>query len=308
MKYNQQTQEDILRGKEQGLSGREIARQLGLSKSGVNDFIADVSRVGFKKPRILIFDLESSPSIVAAFQRWKVNIGTESVIQEGGFLLSACWKFLGEELQYSVLTPDEAVACDDSRLVAELYEAFENADIVVAHNAVRFDVPLFKSRLIVNNMPPTKTVKVIDTLQIAKTLKFNSNKLDSLGHYLGVGRKIETSGMGLWLRCMQGEKESLDIMLEYNKQDVHLLEEIYLKLRAFDTKPANLGHYYDDDVSRCPACGSSHVEPTGNNIYTPVSSFDEMLCNDCGHRSRKRQALNSKAKRATMLLTPKASG
>jgi transcriptional regulator with XRE-family HTH domain len=292
-----------------GQSQRQVAKVVGCSKSTVQA-VAQKETKGLsptKAPKILLFDLENAPSIVAAFQRFNVNIGPDSVITEGGFLLSACWKFLDEtKITKMVLTPQEAIVSDDSRIVAALYEAFEKADIVVAHNGRRFDVPLFKTRLIANGMPPPKTVKIIDTLQIAKKLKFNSNKLDSLGHYLEVGRKIPTEGMSLWLRCMDGDRKALSKMLEYNEQDVILLEEVYLKLRAFDLLPPNLAVFYDDDTPRCPACGSVHLTTTGNSVYTSVSKFEEIVCDDCGHRSRTRKALNSTNKRKTMLASPKA--
>lgn len=318
MKLMPETVQKIIELKDYGYSSRKIAAILNIGKSTVNDnysryssnsddFSLDLKEKSKVKtgPRILFFDLESTPSIVAAFGRWKVNVGTESVLREGGYLLSACWKFLGEdEVTRMVLTPQEAKEGNDLSIVCALFEAFEEADIVVAHNAKKFDVPLFNTRLLANGMPPPKPVKVVDTLQIAKkNLKFNSNKLDSLGHYLGVGRKIETTGMSLWIRCMDGDKEALQQMLEYNAQDVVLLEKVYLELRAFDPSPANAGHYFNDYQHHCPVCGSTEVEESGNSVFTPVSEFAEVVCNSCGHRSRKRTALNSKEKRAKLLVT-----
>ena len=327
MKHSQHTIDSVMKLKIDGVSSRTIANLLQISKTSVNDIysrelnkykedgitwtasdLEDYSEIvtNFKKKgaRILFFDLESTPSIVATFGRWKQNIGTQSVLREGGFLLSACWKYLGDEsVTRVVLTPEEALSGDDTKIVCALYEAFEEADIVVAHNAVRFDVPLFKTRLISHSMPPPKTVKVVDTLQIAKGLRFNSNKLDSLGNYLNVGRKAETTGISLWINCMAGDQDALNDMVKYNEQDVVLLEKVYMKLRAFDTRPANAGHYHDDDLSHCPVCGSTDVETTGNSVFTPVSEFVEVLCNDCGHRSRTRQVLNSKDKRNKLLIT-----
>lgn len=312
MKLSPEIVQQIIELKNYGYSSRKIAAILNIGKTTVNDNLSKIAKetpalnqIQKSKPRVLLFDLESTPSIVAAFGRWKVNIGTESVIREGGYLLSACWKYLGdEEVTKVVLTSEEAFLGNDSRIVCALFEAFENADIVIAHNAKKFDVPLFNTRLLANGMPPAKPVKVVDTLQIAKkNLKFNSNKLDSLGHYLGVGRKIETTGMSLWLRCMDGDEEALQDMLTYNEQDVILLEKVYLALRAFDPSPANMGHYFNDYEHHCPACGSTDVDESGNSVYTPVSQFAEVVCNSCGHRSRKRIALNSKEKRSKLLVT-----
>ncbi len=288
--------------------------ELGLSKSGVNDYLnsklKEVIKAPIKDgPRTLLFDLENAPSIGVAFQRFKVNLSPDHILDEGGWLISACWKFLGEDKMYKiVLTPEEAIARDDSRIVAELYEAFEETDIAIGQNIDRFDLALFKTRCIAHGFGPPKTVKTIDTLKIAKQLKFNSNKLDSLGAYLGLGRKMKHTGIDLWIRCMQGDSKALAEMLEYNEQDVLLLEAVYLKVRAFDSKAPNLGHFYAGEEVRCPACGSTDVSPTGHSIFTQISEFKEMKCNDCGHRSRERTNISTKGKKANVLITPKLTG
>jgi DNA polymerase III epsilon subunit-like protein len=285
----------------EGKSSRTIALSAGCSKTTVNNY-RHRSGVNVADPRILFFDVESTPSIAATFQRFKVNIGPDAVIQEGGWLLSISWKWNNDSKVHGIaLTPEEAVNQDDSRLVACLYDLFQEADYVVAHNGAAFDVPLFKTRLLANGFPPPKTVKVVDTLQIAKKLRFNSNKLDSLGHYLGVGRKLPHTGIRLWLDCMDGVQSALDDMLAYNKQDVILLEEVYNQLRAFDTKAPNAGHYFDDNQTRCVVCGSTNLVKTGNVVYTSASAFEEHQCEDCGARSRTRNSINSKEKRKSLL-------
>lgn len=299
----------------QGMSGRKIAYLLDLSKSGINYYLGSIEVEGYsgrkpkqvepkskQGPKILLLDLESTPSIAAVFGRFKVNVGLNAVVSEGGWLLSAAWKFLGDEQVSSVvLTPEEAVKADDSRIVARLYELFEEADWVVAHNGNAFDIPLFRTRLVVHGFGMHKAVKQVDTLQIAKKLKFNSNKLDGLAQQLGLSRKLENSGMTLWLDCMQGKQEALDTMQEYNEQDVALLEEVYLTLRAFNLKTPNAAHYHGDDKTRCQACGSDDVEYTGNSVFTAASEFKEVKCNCCGARSRSRQNSMTSEKRKSLL-------
>lgn len=309
---NDNQKEWIRELKAEGYSSRAIADITGLSKSGINYYLN--GRKSRQKPqtdgpRILLFDLENTPSIGAAFQRWQVNLSQDHIVREGGCLISACWKFVGEDKIYSaVQTPKEARADNDVSILCQLYEAWDSADMVVAHNAKRFDVPLFKTRLLLAGLPPPKTVKVIDTLRIVKGLKFNSNKLDSLCEVLGIGRKMEHEGIRLWLDCMEGDKKALKKMLNYNEQDIVLLEELYHAVKAFDSNPHNAAHYFDGSEARCPVCGSLDLTPTGHLVYTPVSEFPEVQCGDCGHRSRTRQAVNSKEKRANLLITPRAIG
>lgn len=295
-------------------SQRKACEILGIPRSSMQDFIkrmesseVEGSVSTTRNPVIAFYDLECMPSVSVSFGRWKQNIGVDNVLEEGAWLISAVVSINGVVTSLC-LTPQEALDRDDSRIVANLYEIFEGVDIAVAQNGDRFDWPLFKTRCIKNGFNPPKTVKHIDTLKIAKQLKFNSNRLDSLGKELGLGRKIQHSGIDLWIRCMRGEQDALDQMLEYNEQDVVLLQQVYYKLRAFDSKHPNVSHFYSDDKTRCPVCGSEDLVLTGNSVYTPVSEFAEVACGSCGHRSRKRQAINTKDKRLNLLISPKTTG
>ncbi len=321
MKYDKETIARIVNLKLQGYNSRIIAKELGISKSGVNYAYNRWQKEGctiLYKPedvalkylstqqaspaRILLLDIETAPDIAATFGRFKQNIGVDNVVREGGWIISAAWQWLGENTIYcTAVTPEEARNSDDSGVVAELYELLEQCDAVVAHNGEKFDIPVIKARLTVNNFPEPKKVKVIDTLKIAKQMRFQSNKLDALGKVLKEARKQEHEGISLWIDCMRGDEDALKRMLEYNVQDVSLLEKVYNRIKHMDSKPVNLGLFYDDNEHRCPVCGSSDVEYTGNSVYTQVSEFKEVQCGDCGHRSRERKAINSKEKRSSLL-------
>jgi transposase-like protein len=305
LKLSEDKVKEILRLKEQGLSSRQIAGILDVSKTAVNDWVARSSifqEESKKQPRLLVFDVEIFPSIAATFGRFNQTIGHNNVIREGGAIVSAAWKYYGDiGVTSVVMTPEEAIKDDDTRVVCELYEAFERADAVIVHNA-NFDLPVFKARLALHRMPMHKTVKIIDTYKISKGMRFNSRKLDSLADYFNAGRKVTHEGINLWIRCMNGDDEALDLMKRYNEQDIVLLEEVYNCIKAYDNKPVNLGQYFEDNEHHCPACGSTDIASTGNLVYTEVSAFDEVKCNSCGHRSRKRVQRNSKEKRSNLLM------
>lgn len=302
-----ETQQEIYKLKSQGWSSRYIASRLNIGKSTVNDVWNRMNKSEAEPsntPRIMFFDLESAATIAATFGRFKTNIGHDNVIKEGGWLLSAAWKYKGDiDVSSVVCSSEEAIACNDERIVASLYDAFEQADIVVAHAANRFDIPLFRSRLALHGFNMHKSVKIIDTLQVARNMKFNSNKLDSLASYFNLEQKRQHEGINLWIRCQQGDEKALKELELYNVQDIVVLEQLYNKLKAYDRKPANLALYFDDNKHRCPACASAAVEPTANIVYTQVSAFTEMICLDCGHRSKQRSNINSKQKRSSLLLT-----
>ncbi len=302
MKYTEEIQEEIKALKADGISSRDIAEILGISKSGVNDFLKEAALVKASEPKVLLLDLENAPSIAAAFQRFDVTLTPDHILEEGGWLLSASWKWLNKsKVEGVVLTPEEAVARNDYRIVETIVEEMNKADIWIAHNGDRFDIPLVRTRMLPNGITGLRSAKTIDTLKIAKRLKFNSNKLDSLGNYLSAGRKLKHTGIDLWLRCMNGDPKALKEMLTYNKRDVVLLEDVYKELRQFDTSGVNFGMYYDDGKHHCPACASTNVSPTGRKTVAGMSKYEEVICHDCGRISRKRQALNSKAHRTQLL-------
>ena len=310
MKYPNKTQEAIIELKLKGYSSRWIAKSLLIGKTGVNQVfnryllgLGECTNVKPKKMRICFLDVESSPDIAVSFKRFKTSYGQDSVLQDGGSLLSIAWRFSDDPTTYgAALEPNEAVIGDDSRLVQMLSDVINQSDVICGHNIVQFDNALLNTRLVINNLPPHKTVKMIDTLRIARSMKFQSNRLDSLGVILGVGQKTKHSGIKLWIDCMNGQREALADMLEYNKNDVDLLIAVYERLKAFDTKAPNQGLYLDSEVPVCRVCGSTHIELTGEHSYTAVSTYEEMKCLDCGARSRKRQAQNTKEQRKNLLV------
>ena len=145
---------------------------------------------------------------------------THDRLVKPGFLLtwSASWR--GEsKIHTGCLTTEEAVEQDDRRIVSELAELIREADIVVAHNIDKFDLPVFTracSRTGRNRSP----VKSIDTLKLAKgAFRLPYNKLDYLADFLFGDKKIKTD-FDLRKRCYHGDAKALAEMLRYNKKDV----------------------------------------------------------------------------------------
>lgn len=299
--------QEIIALKGDGLSSRKIAKKLGIGKSTVNDiynrYISTNSKVKAKKPKILLLDLENTPSVVVTFGRFKQNIGQTSVLQEGGWLLSYAYKWLGEgKVEGNVLTPGEALDANDAGLCMELWELMEQADCVIYHNGLGHDLPLLKARTIINGLPPIRKVKSIDTLQLMKEFKMNSNKLDSLCRQLDIGQKLAHTGIQLWIDCMKGDPEALQHMLEYNKVDIELLEELYLAIAPYSTRHPNLAVYSNTDKPTCGICLSTDVQPTGNVVTTNLSKFDEYSCNCCGARFKSRKSITCKDERDNYLV------
>lgn len=299
----------------EGKSWRKIAAILGVPRSTLSDnlrayYKGNTEEMEKAGARVLCFDLETSPAIAAAFGRFKQFLGQDNILSEGGVILCAAYKWLGEEGEPKLLhvTGQSLMDIDDLPVVVRLWELFEEADAVVAHNAKGFDVGMLQARVLHHGLPPLPHVKVLDTLIMAKkNFRLPNNKLDSICAFLGIERKADAGGVLTWLQYMMGDKAAVEHMHTYCLQDVNILEKVYYRLRAFGHAGSefNAAHYHADEAVRCHVCGAADVHPTGRSTFTAISEFAEMRCKSCQAVSRARKVLNGKEKRSTIVVQPK---
>jgi hypothetical protein len=148
----------------------------------------------------------------------------------------------------------------------------------MGHNVDKFDVRKVNAKLIQHGFTPPSPYKTIDTLKIARRyFKFDSNRLNDLGVLLGLGKKVETGGFSLWEKCIAGEKKAWERMKKYNKQDVVLLERVYLKLRPWMKNHPDI---FKIGVE-CQKCGSTNVQWNGYRI-TKTKKHRRFCCQNCG--------------------------
>lgn len=240
--------------------------------------------------KILVFDIETSPINAYVWSLWKQNVSTQAIIDDWFMLTwSAKWLF-DDTIMSDRLTGKEALEKNDKRIVQSLRNLLDEADIVIAHNGQKFDIKKLNTRILMNDIKQYSPFQLIDTLLHArKQLAFSSNKLDYLGEQLGVGRKVQHSGLDLWIRCYNGEDDALIEMEEYNKGDVTLLEDVYLKLRSYIKPHPNLGLFISEDVEVCPACGSEELD-FGGTYATTVNTYQAFTCKCCDSQGRSRKA------------------
>jgi DNA polymerase elongation subunit (family B) len=174
--------------------------------------------------KLLFLDIENSPKLIYAWDLYETNA---LKVEKQSEIMSFAWKWQGDKnvkvISLRQYKPKE--------LLKKIHGILDEADIVCGHNSKSFDVKMLNAFFIHYGLPPTRPFKQIDTLQIARRhFKFASNKLNDLGEYLGVGKKVPTGGIDLWFKCMAGDKKALFLMEKYNKQDVNLLEMVYEKL------------------------------------------------------------------------------
>lgn len=302
MKHNYEIVNLIIESKDAGYSSRAIADVLGIGKSTVND-IYNRYKDNLPGPRIAILDVETSAVLSWHFDRWNINISENHVEVEGGNVMVASYKWLGEDETHAVyMKPSELKRMDDKRIIQCMYKIYEEADAIVMHNGKKFDNKVIQTRGIYHGLGKLPTVKIIDTLQIAKKhMKLPSNRLDSIGKYFGIGRKVPNDGIELWKRVQKGDVESMQTMVTYCVGDVNLLESVFKKLAVLGIDGFKAAQYFSDEILRCNVCGSTEVELTGKFVYSGVGKFKEYHCADCGAITRDRKNIHSTAKRKSLL-------
>ena len=260
--------------------------------------------------RVLVFDLETSPVMALVWGVWKQNIPAKMIDQTWN-ILSYSAKWLGEDDIYYNDLRDQAVNgfVDDSELLVELYDLVSQADVLVAHNGDRFDIPRLNTRFLRAGLSPIHRIQSVDTCKIARRIfDFEHNSLEYLTTQLlpeeyHKRKSQKFHGVDLWLECLSGNIEAWDEMQDYNEQDVIALEALYLLIRSWDDRHpvmANLGEDLPDKPT-CRVCESTNLHRRGYQ-HTRTMKYQRYRCMDCGAWSRSRFAEKQDERKRNILV------
>jgi DNA polymerase elongation subunit (family B) len=228
---------------------------------------------------ILLYDLEITPILGWTYDMWDARV---IKVEQEPYIMSVSWKWLDSK---GIQNYNIELDSDDYFLVERLWQLMDKADIVVAHNAKKFDNRVSAARFMMHGFLPPSPYKTVDTLLAARRFfKFPSNGLNDMCHRLGLGEKPKTTHASLWHDCINGDEKAWGKMVKYNNNDVVLLEKLYLRLLPYITNHPNVSVNKEDG---CPRCGSANLEYRGY-YTTNVSSYHRLMCKHCGAWSRER--------------------
>lgn len=221
--------------------------------------------------KVLLFDIETRPLLS---YNWGVYEQDAIKVVEDWGLLCFSYKWLGKKKTYVETIESQS----EEKLVKKIHKLFDEADTIIAHNGNKFDIKKTNSKFLQYRLTPPSPYKKIDTLLVAKqNFKLTSNRLDDLGEYLHVGRKVKHPGFEMWKGCMENEDKWWKLMIKYNKQDVLLLEKVYQKLLPWITQPTALWSKVP-----CPHCGSPETQNRGKATTGGGKTRKRHQCTDCG--------------------------
>ena len=172
--------------------------------------------------KILFLDIEISPSLGWVYGKYDQNVLD---FEKEWHIMCVGYKWQDSEV--------EVITGKERQIVKRIRNLLDEADIVIAHNADRFDIRKINTRIAYYGLKPPSKYKTVDTLKkVRKLFGLNSNSLNDVGKYFGLGTKKGSYG-DLWQDCLKGNKKAWKKMVKYNKQDVLLLEKLYKKIEEW---------------------------------------------------------------------------
>lgn len=231
-------------------------------------------------PKRLFYDIETSYNIVKAWRiGYNLTLQPNDIIHERA-IICLSYKWEGEDKVHTLRWNKG----DDKNIVEKFVQLMFEADELVGHNIDRFDTKWIMTRAIKHGINVLPKYNSFDTLKKAKSkFNFNSNKLDYIAKFLGLGGKYEHPGMSMWDKIiLHNDPEAMAEMVFYCEKDVLLTEEVYQILRKYTEHNTHHGVLINKPRFTCPNDGSENVELIKTDVTKSGTVKRLMKCNDCG--------------------------
>lgn len=231
------------------------------------------------KRRRLYFDIEVSANIGLFWQSgYKLQIGTENIIKERA-VICICYKWEDDNDVYYLQWDKKQC---DKKLLQDFINVANTADELVGHNGDKFDLSWIRTRCLFHNIQMFPSYNTIDTLKVARSkFRFNSNRLDYIGKFLGLGQKNHTN-FDLWKDIMlKNDKTAMNTMIDYCIQDVVLLEKVHKALSNHIPAKTHYGVIFGQDKGSCPECGSDDLIINQRRVTAAGTKKIQFICKTC---------------------------
>ena len=233
----------------------------------------------------LFFDIEVSANLGLFWSSgYKLSIGPESIIKERA-IICICYKWEGVKEVHALHW--DSKQCD-KKMLESFIKVANQADEIIGHNGDKFDLAWIRTRCLYHSIEMFPNYTTIDTLKIARSkFKFNSNKLNYIAKFLGIGQKIHTD-YDLWKKIMlDKDKVAMEKMIKYCKNDVVLLEKVFNHLNTHLAPKTHYGVIHKQDRGSCPECGSDELIIQQTKYSASGNKILVMQCKTCHKFHRK---------------------
>lgn len=276
---------------------REVILKFNLDKNvdavrkKVNSIREDLNLKGEKREfKRLFFDIETSYVKANLWRPGKQYVRPEQICSEKK-IICISFKWQGEDKVHTLKWDSKQ---NDKKLVRDFVKILGDADEIIAHNGDRFDMKELRTRAILNGVLMFPKYRTLDTLKKSrKYFNFTSNKLDLLGNYFNVGRKLDHEGFELWRKVCEGtkteQKKYLAKMVDYCEQDVILLEDVFSVMTPYIDHNTNFAVLKGGKKWQCPECSGKDVKLSHTDT-TPmgyIKRFMKCKCKKTYHISNR---------------------
>lgn len=237
--------------------------------------------------RVLITDIETSPSVAHVWSLWRQNVSL-SQLQVPTEMMSFAAKWRGEKKVFFHSNHHDG----HDEMVARAHALFDEADVVVTYNGDNFDIPHMRREFIETGLTPPSPFRSVDLCKVVKKeFRFISNKLQHVATELGLGGKVEHTGHEMWVRALAGDEKAWTLFKKYNIGDVRLTEALLERLLPWISTFPPAALYDGAEAEQCNRCGSEDLKRRGY-AFTTLGKYQRFQCRGCGGwlRSGKRLA------------------
>ena len=225
----------------------------------------------------LFFDFETSPNFGYFWGLYDQRLTYEHIV-EPMKIICVSWKWEHEDKVHNLSWKNKC----DKKLLEKFIKIANKADELIAHNGDRYDIKICRTRAIYHRLPMFPKYRTLDTLKKSRgAFKFPSNRLNDIGHYLGIGEKYKHEGFSMWRKCMEGDDKALKEMLKYCDIDVILLEDIYHAVQPYITNNCHVGVLNGGHKFSCPNCGSENTNNIKRSTTAKGTVKRLMECQSC---------------------------
>lgn len=224
--------------------------------------------------KILIIDIETSPTKSYHWRTFKENIGVDQIIEPGEVICFAA-KWLDSKHSHFYSNWEDG----HEAMIKAAHDLLSECDAVVHVNGKKFDIPHLMTEFALLKLGSPPPLTQIDVQQVIRSkFRLVSNKLAFIGPFFKIGAKMEHEGFMLWRKVMDGDTRAQNRMKRYCIQDMKLTERVYKYILPFISNHPHMGKTKGHE---CGACGSAKLQSRG---YRRTKSFriQRMQCQNCG--------------------------
>lgn len=225
--------------------------------------------------KILALDLETSPNVAHVWGLWNQNVSIKQLLESTQVICFGA-RWLGTKpVIFRSVHHDGRQA-----MLEEVHRLLDEADAVMGWNSKGFDSKhLMREFLEAGMMPPSPYKELDLMLEVKRTFRFPSNKLDYVSQRLGLTGKVSHTGHEMWIKCLAGDEKAWALMRRYQKKDVDLLIELHAKLLPWLKSHPHVA-LHDGIEGGCTNCGSTNVQRRGTE-KTQTMVYQRYQC-ECG--------------------------